>query len=128
MDFEYAATLRDRLERLTRFRDELVAFRGRVEDLDLVYRVPGFRGDDRLYLIRKGRIRKDLVHPKSAASRARAVRAVEEVFSEEEIGPAALEPEDAAEILLVAQWFRLHPRERRRAWAPADWLAKAAGA
>ena len=41
MDFEYAALLRDRLERLERFQDDLVAFRGRVEDLTFVYRVPG---------------------------------------------------------------------------------------
>ncbi len=125
MDFEYAGLLRDRIERLRRFRDELVAFRGRVEDLDLVYRVPGFRGDDRIYLIRTGRIRREMPHPKSAAARERAVRAVEEVYGEEEVGPAALEPEEAAEILLVAQWFRLHPRERRRAAAPDEWLAEA---
>lgn len=127
MDFEYAAILRDRIDRLARFRDELVAFKGRVDDLDLVYRVPGFKGDDRLYLIRSGRIRREMPHPKSATARERAVRTVEEVYGEAEPGPAALEPEDAAEILLVAQWFRLHPRERRRAAAPDEWLADAAG-
>lgn len=124
MDFEYAALLRDRLERLRSFRDQLVAFRGRVEDLSFVYRVPGFRGDDRLYLIRKGRIRRDLPHPKGARARARAADAVEEVFSDADPGPAGLAPDDAAEILLVAQWFRLHPEERRRT-TPADrWLAQ----
>lgn len=122
MDFEYAAILRDRHERLGLFRDELVAFRGRVDDLDLVYRVPGFHGDNRLYLIRKGRIRRELSNPASAKARAAVVRAVEEVFGEIESGPAALEPEDAAEILLVAQWFRLRPKERRRAMAPQRWL------
>ena len=59
-DFEYAALPRDRIERLRRFRDDLLAFRGRVEDLTFTYRVPGFRGDDRIYLLRRGRIRKDL--------------------------------------------------------------------
>ncbi len=125
MEFEYAALLRDRLERLERFRDELVAFRGRVEDLDLVYRVPGFRGDDRLYLIRKGRIRLEVAHPKSAKARAAVIRAVEEVFDGPEPGPAGLGPEDAAEILLVAQWFRLRPKERRRAVPPRQWLERA---
>jgi excinuclease ABC subunit C len=125
MDFEYAAILRDRIDRLERFRDELLAFRGRVEDLDLVYRVPGFRGDDRVYLIRKGRIRREMPHPKSAQARARVVSAVDEVYGEVDAGPAGLEPEDAAEILLVAQWFRLRPRERRRAMAPRQWLAQA---
>lgn len=121
-DFEYAALMRDRLERLRAFRDDLVAFRGRVEDLTLVYRVPGFRGDDRLYLLRRGRIQRDLPYPKSRKARQRAARAVEDVYGEVDPGPGGLEPEDAAEILLVAQWFRLHPKERRRTMPPDRWL------
>ncbi len=121
-DFEYAAILRDRLERLRGFRDQLVAFRGRVEDLSFVYRVPGFRGDDRLYLIRKGRIRKAIAHPKGRAGRIAAARAVEEVFGGRAERAAALAPEEAAEILLVARWFRLNPGERRRTWTPDEWL------
>jgi excinuclease ABC subunit C len=122
MDFEYAALLRDRLERLRAFRDDLVAFRGRVEDLTFVYRVPGFGGDDRLYLLRPGRIRGDLPYPKGRKARERAARAVEDVYGEWDPGPGGLEPEEAAEILLVAQWFRLHPKERRRTMSPERWL------
>jgi len=122
MDFEYAALLRDRLERLGRFRDELVAFRGRVQDLTFVYRVPGFRGDDRIYLIRRGRIMQDLPHPKGTRDRIRVARRIEAVFSASDPGPAGLKPEEAAEILLVARWFRLNPRERRRTMAPDKWL------
>ena len=70
-DFEYAALLRDRLERLRHFRDELVAFRGRVEDLTFTYRVPGFRGDDRIYLLNRGQIRKDPPYPQGPRPRAR---------------------------------------------------------
>lgn len=122
MDFEYAALLRDRLERLRHFRDELVAFRGRVEDLTFVYRVPGFGGDDRIYLVRRGRIRKEMTHPKGRRGRAAVARAIESVYGETEAGPAGLQPQDAAEILLVARWFRLNPRERRRTLAPKKWL------
>lgn len=122
MEFEYAALLRDRLERLRYFRDELVAFRGRVEDLSFVYRVPGFRGDDRVYLIRKGRIAEDLPLPKGRAERRRVASAVEEVYGGADEVPQALEPEDAAEILLVARWFRLNPGERRRTSTPQQWL------
>ncbi len=122
MDFEYAAILRDRLERLRAFRDELVAFRGRCEDLTFVYRVPGFAGDDRIYLIRRGRIRKELPHPKGRRARAKVAREVEEVYGNADPGPSGMEPQDAAEILLVAQWFRLRPRERTRTLTPARWL------
>jgi len=121
-DFEYAAILRDRLGRLRGFQDELVAFRGRVEDLSFVYRVPGFRGHDRLYLVRGGRIRAALDHPKNGRERARAATSVEAVFEAPDPGPSALTPDQAAEILLVAQWFRRNPGERRRTWAPERWL------
>lgn len=122
MDFEYAALLRDRLERLGRFREELTGFRGTVEDLSFVYRVPGHHGDDRVYLIRKGRIRRDLPLPKGRAARARVAAAVEEVYDTPDHGPSALSSEEAAEILLVARWFKLNPGERRRTVTPADWL------
>jgi len=124
MDFEYAALLRDRLERLRGFRDELVAFRGNLEDLTFVYRVPGFGGDDRIYLIRQGRIRRELSYPKGRRARARVARAIETTYGETETGPAGLEPQDAAEILLVARWFRLRPKERRRTLSPERWLAE----
>jgi len=124
LEFEYAALLRDRLERLRDFRDQLVAFRGAVEDLTFVYRVPGHGGDDRVYLIRRGRIRRELPHPKGRRARRVVARAVEDVFSEVDRGPGGLEPQDAAEILLVARWFRLRPRERRRTLSPERWLAE----
>ena len=123
-DFEYAALLRDRLERPQSFRDELVAFRGRVQDLSFIYRVSGFRGDDRGYIIRRGRIRKTLPHPKSSKARARVADQIESTFAELDMGPAGLRPEEAAEILLIAQWFRLRPRERKRTTPPDRWFAE----
>lgn len=124
MDFEYAALLRDRLERLRDFQDQLVAFRGRVEDLTFVYRVPGFGGDDRIYLIRRGRIRKELPHPKSKRARAAVAETIESVYGEVDRGVAGMEPQDAAEILLVARWFALRPKERRRTLTPERWLTE----
>jgi len=124
MDFEYAATLRDRIERLTRFRDQLVAFRGKVENLSFLYRVPGFAGDDRLYLIRRGRIRKEVRLPKTRRARERVAQAIDHVYGEVETGPAALTAQEAAEILLVARWFRLNPKERGRTMKPETWLAE----
>ncbi len=126
LDFEYAAVLRDRHDRLRRFRDELTAFRGQVEELTFLYRVPGFGGDDRLYLIRGGRIRRELPYPKSAAARARVQAAIEEVYGTPDTGPHGLTPEEAAEIVLVAGWFRRQPRERKRTRTPAEWLAERA--
>jgi len=122
MDFEYAAMLRDRLERLTTLQKELVAFKGRVDGLDFVYRVPGFKGDDRLYLIRKGLVEEELQDPKGRSGKAVTAEKVEAVFQTPPPLASTLSPEAASEILLVARWFRLKERELGRASPPDEWL------
>ncbi|MBT8396906.1 MAG: nuclease [Gemmatimonadetes bacterium] len=122
MEFEYAAIIRDRLERLQALQRELVGFRGRVEGLSFVYRVPGFRGDDRLYLIRKGLVADELPNPKGKAGRKRAAAKIEGVFTAPPPEMGALTQEAASEILLVARWFRLREREMTRVLKPEDWL------
>lgn len=124
MDFEYASVLRDRIERLEKFQEELAAFRGRVHGLSFLYRVPGYNGADRLYLIRRGRIRGEFVYPRSRKARVTVARTIGEVFARAEHGPAALQPFEAAEILLIARWFRLNPKQRKRTIKPRAWLEK----
>lgn len=124
LDFEYAATLRDRRDRLSRFQEELAAWRGRMESLTFVYRVPGYRGGDRLYLVRHGLVRGWTPHPKNPTARARAASRVREVYGGTGAGPVGLTPHEAAEILLVARWFRIHPREMERTEAPEAWLSR----
>jgi len=124
MDFEYASVVRDRIHRLLEFQDQLAAFRGKVGELTFLYRVPGYNGADRLYLIRRGRIRREFVYPRNRASRRKIARALGEVFAGIERGPAALQPFEAAEILLVARWFRLNPKQLKRTIAPKAWLEK----
>jgi excinuclease ABC subunit C len=122
LEYEYAALVRDRLARLESLQREMVAFRGRVEGLSFVYRVPGFKGNDRVYLIRKGLVEEDLPHPKGRDGRARVARKVEEVFSRPQVEVGHLTPERASEILLVARWFRLREKELTRTLAPVQWL------
>ena len=122
-DFEYAAILRDRGDRLRRFQEQLLAFRGQVESLSFVYGVPGHEGDDRLYLIRRGTIRDELAVPDTEQAWSDAARRVRRVFRRGDPGPAGLKAEEAAEILLVARWFRLKADERRRTTRPRKWLA-----
>lgn len=122
LEFEYAALLRDRMERLEYLREQLVGFRGRVRGLTFVYRVPGFHGNDRLYLIRRGRVLVDLPHPKGREARARVAREVEGAFGGAGAHAWGVEGDGAAEILLVARWFRLRPEELKRTMAPERWL------
>lgn len=122
LEFEYAAIVRDRLERLGTLQRELVAFRGRVEGLSFVYRVSGYKGDDRLYLIRKGLVEEEIPTPRGKAGRRRAARKVEDVFQGPPPAVGALTQEAASEILLVARWFRLRERELARVLKPEEWL------
>ena len=124
LDFEYAARLRDRIERLRTFQENLAAFRGRIESLTFLYRVPGFAGDSRLYLIRRGRLRQEFPYPATASARRKVDEAVDAVYRAPEQGPASLAPHDAAEILLVARWFELRPKELIRTATPKKWLAE----
>ena len=124
LDFEYAARIRDRLERLQTFQKHLAAFRGRIESLTFLYRVPGFAGDSRLYLIRRGRVRREFPHPTTEGERRKIDEAVESIYRAPEQGPASLAPHEAAEILLVARWFELRPKELKRTATPKRWLAE----
>jgi len=123
LDFEYAARVRDRIKRLQDFQEHLAAFRGRIESLTFLYRVSGFGGDSRLYLIRRGRIRGEFPYPTTANERREIDEAVESVYRAPEQGPASLAPHDAAEILLLARWFELRPKELKCTATPKKWLA-----
>jgi excinuclease ABC subunit C len=121
-DFEYAALLRDRVGRLVDFQERMGAWRGEMDALTFLYRVPGFGGEDRLYLLRRGRVQEETSYPKSAAARAAVSELVEDVYRRREPSARALEREEAAEILFVAAWFRRRPREMKRTRSPKQWL------
>jgi excinuclease ABC subunit C len=123
LEFEYAALVRDRLHRLEELQRELVAFRGRVEGLSFVYRIPGFRGDDHLYLIRKGLVEAELAFPTNRSSRRETLRRVEEVFGEPATSVGNLTQVQAAETLLVARWFRLRKKELARTLSVGEWVS-----
>ncbi len=124
LEFEYAALVRDRLERLESLQREMVAFKGRVEGLSFVYRVPGFKGNDRLYMIRKGLVEDEMAHPRGEAARGKAVAKVRRVFAAPPRQMGTLTPVAASEILLVARWFRLKEGEMERTRSPEEWLER----
>jgi excinuclease ABC subunit C len=92
-----------------------------------VYRVPGYRGDERMYLIRKGLVRGEIPNPAGTVERRRAVEAVEAVFGSPAPEWEAFTPEAASEILLVARWFRLRKGELARVQGPEEWLGRSRG-
>ena len=87
--------------------------RAAVELLTFVYRDPGSHGDDRAYLIRRGRVRACYAWPATPIEQE-AFRGVvkAEVGREDPIGP--LEAGIIEEMLLVMSWFRRHPEALHR--------------
>ena len=114
LDFERAAVLRDKLQRLEGLRDQFIRFRFAVETLSFVYTVPGHDGDDRVYLIRRGRVRGEHAIPRSEQDRMRLLEMVEDVFSPVERESAQVPSHEVDELLLLSSWFRRFPTELSR--------------
>src|SRR5690606_33296197 len=123
LQFEYAAELRDRAERLEQVRDELVALRGAVDSLTFAYPVPGYGGEDRVYLIRRGSVRADLPAPRTPADREMLAARAAEVYSAPEPRGLSVAAARVPEIRLVARGFRLGPEEGARAVPVEEVLA-----
>ena len=130
MDFERAAALRDKLHRLEGLREQFIRFRFAVETLSFIYTVPGHEGDDRVYLIRRGRIRGDYAIPRSEQQRIELLEMVQNVFDPVERDTSQVPSHEVDELLLLSSWFRRFPEEldRTRAVDLAPLECAAAGA
>jgi excinuclease ABC subunit C len=120
LNFEYAATVRERINRLEELRDELVGLRDTIHHLSFVYRVPGIAGEERAYVIRRAQVLADVPAPvgpeQIAAFRARAQR----LLSGSSPAVLSVGETEATEILMLARWFRQRPDELDRTWRPGD--------
>jgi len=108
-EFEQAAMYRDRAARFEGLRDEIVLFRQALAGLSFVYRVPSIpTGDDRGYVIRRGRVASSFFFTEQPQLEERLRDALAE--------PAPDHVNDSAreEAFLVARWFRLKPEELAR--------------
>jgi excinuclease ABC subunit C len=114
MEFERAASLRDKLGRLEGLREQFIRFRFAVETLSFLYPVPGHDGDDRVYLIRRGRVRAERPAPRSPAERAELLAMADDVFNGVEFEGASVPTHEIDELLLLSSWFRRFPEELER--------------
>ncbi len=124
MAFERAAALRDKLQRLEGLREQFIRFRFAVETLSFVYTVPGHEGDDRVYLIRRGRVRGEYAMPRSEHERIRLLEMVENVFDPVERDSAQVPSHEVDELLLLSSWFRRFPAELARSRAASAFVAE----
>jgi excinuclease ABC subunit C len=82
-----------------------------VESLSFVYTVAGHDGDDRVYLIRRGRVRDERPVPHTTHDRAALERAIADVFSPPERPTTRVPTHEIDEMLLLTSWFSRFPKE-----------------
>jgi excinuclease ABC subunit C len=119
LEFERAASLRDKLYRLEGLRQQFERYRFAIDTLSFTYTVAGHEGDDRVYLIRRGRVRAESPAPRAPRDRAQLRRLAEDVFGVTEREPAQVPTHEIDELLLLSAWFRRHPDELQRTRPPS---------
>ena len=124
LNFERAAVMRDKLQRLETLREMFSRMRFAVETLTFTYTVPGHDGDDRVYLIRRGTVRAEAHAPRNARDRARLLVMVRDVFDPPERSTGAVPTHEIDELLLLSSWFRRNPGELERTQPPASGAAR----
>src|SRR5437773_2219955 len=73
--------LRDKIGRLESLRAQFARLRFAVESLSFIYEVPGTHGEDRAYVIRRGRVRLVAAAAQSPADRATLAQRAAEIFA-----------------------------------------------
>jgi excinuclease ABC subunit C len=124
MAFERAGALRDKLHRLEDLREQFIRFRFAVETLSFVYSVPGHDGDDRIYLIRRGRVRGEYATPRSERQRIELLEMVQNVFDPVERDTSQVPSHEIDELLLLSSWFRRFPAELARSRGASAFVAE----
>lgn len=119
LEFERAASYRDKLHRLESLREQFGRLRFAVESLSFVYTVTGYDGTDRVYVIRRGRVRAELDAPATPAARVALEDVLRETFSDSAAG-LQVPAHEVDELLLLSSWFRRFPRELERTSAVAS--------
>ena len=114
LEFERAASLRDKLGRLEALREQFGRLRFAVEKLSFVYTVKGYEGEDRVYLVKRGIVRAELDKPRTSWQREKLKRLAEEMFSVREPTSTSVPTHEIDELLLLSSWFRRFPKEMER--------------
>jgi excinuclease ABC subunit C len=122
-DFELAARLRDRHQRLDGLRARIEASRQLLETLTFVYR----KGSpQRHHLIRHGQVLATFDPPPPGAGglpeRQGLRERLEGLLQDGPLHPATLDDEAREELFLVARWFRDHPPEPESCLPVSDYL------
>ncbi|HJU76039.1 MAG TPA: UvrB/UvrC motif-containing protein [Gemmatimonadaceae bacterium] len=116
LEYERAASLRDKLARLTALRERFDYLRFAVESLSFTYSVPGVDSEDRVYVIHRGKVVRECPAPRDEAERRALadLAALAAGSSPQRKAAFALPAHEVDELLLISSWFARHPDELAR--------------
>jgi excinuclease ABC subunit C len=114
LQFERAASYRDKLDRLEILREQFGRLRFAVEKLSFMYTVPSHEGPDRVYLVKRGVVRAEVDKPRSTSQRSKLKRLVDDIFGQNETHGTVVPTHEIDELLLLSSWFRRFPAEMGR--------------
>src|SRR5262249_39028949 len=110
MQFERAASLRDRLTSLQWLTDKLNWLRTARKENTFVYPLTGPDLRPVWYLVHRGRVRGACFRPTCPTSATAAIRLIEDIYGQD---PGTnITPHQVDHVLLVSGWFRKYPAER----------------
>ena len=118
LEFERAAHMRDKLQRLELLRIQLEKLRFAVETLTFAYPVKGHGNDTRVYLVRRGTVRADLKMPVTRREQLEFAEWSRRIFLAPERPTRQVPTHEIDELLLLSSWFQRNPGEFARTLAP----------
>ena len=115
-EFERATLWRGKFDQLTWLFGALARLRAAIEGLSFVYSVPDESGGgkDRLYCIRHGVVKAEVVPPTTPIERAAFAETARRLSVDAGPAPAAHNGTEMTQLLLVMSWFRRNPAEYER--------------
>jgi excinuclease ABC subunit C len=118
LEFERAASLRDRIAKISWLRDRLQHFHANVDRLTFHYRALTPDGKQHMYLIRRGTVRADCAWPLAESNVEEWNAVASRVYAGPDATGQDIPLHDLDEFHLVASWFRRKPAEKARTSAP----------
>jgi excinuclease ABC subunit C len=112
--FERAAALRDKWESLRWLHERLEQVQLARKRPPLIYPVEGYGGDKRWYVIQGGTVVAALPAPQNAKEKQAAAKRMAMLLGKKRGWTQVVPANEMDGILLLATWFRRHPREKDR--------------
>lgn len=113
LEYERAASIRDKIARLEALREQFARLRFAIESLSFVYTVPGVSGEDTAYVVRRGRVRYEAPAPVTPEEEIRFDQQIDAALTRSQ-STRTVPGHEVDEVLLIAGWFRRFPKEMER--------------